>query len=272
MTPSAVLRVAAAQATSVAGDVAANVATACDLAGRAADQGARVLVLPELFLTGYAASAWDHERSLDLETPALEPLAALARERSLMVVASAAVRRALDASTLSVVLVDATGEVSAPYDKQHLCGDDEQRFFTPGDHGATLIVDGWELGLGVCYDGSFPEHAAVAAAAGATAYLCPAAFFAGADHRRDLYYAARALDNGIYVVLAGLTGRCGDRDFGGGSAVYDPEGRPVARVGADDPAVVVADLDPAEVVRVQEMNPIARDRLDSQGTRLRVPL
>ena len=207
MTPSAVLRVAAAQATSVAGDVAANVATACDLAGRAADQGARVLVLPELFLTGYAASAWDHERSLDLDDPALEPLAALAtttRDRSR---ASAAVRRALDATTLSVVLVDATGEVSAPYDKQHLCGEDEQGFFTRGDHGATLVVDGWDLGLGVCYDGSFPEHAAAAAAAGATAYLCPAAFFAGADHRRDLYYAARALDNGIYVVLAGLTGR-----------------------------------------------------------------
>ena len=93
------------------------------------------------------------------------------------------------------------------------------------------------------------------------------------EHRRDLYYAARAIDNGIYVVLSGLTGRCGDRDFCGGSAVYDPEGRPVARAGAEDPAVVVADLDPTDVARVQgEVNPVARDRLDGLGPRDRVIL
>ena len=122
--------------------------------------------------------------------------------------------------------------------------------------------------------GCFPEHAASAAAGGATAYLCPAAYFTGSEHRRDLYYAARAIDNGIYVVVAGLTGRCGDRHFSGGSAVYDPEGRPVA--GGSGPTtrpLVVADLDPAEVVRVQQdVNPVARDRLDSQGTRVRVTL
>ena len=273
MTLPAPLRVAAAQATSVAGDVEANVTTACRLVAQAADQGGRVVVLPELFLTGYAVSAWDHEAGLDLDDDRLRPLADLARERGVVVVTSAAVRRALDETTLSAVVVDATGQVTAPYDKQHLCGPDEQGFFTAGDHGATLVVDGWDLGLGICYDGCFPEHAAAAAAGGATAYLCPAAYFAGAEHRRDLYYAARAIDNGIYVVFAGLTGRCGDRDFSGGSAVYDPEGRPVARVGADDPALVVADLDPAEVVRVQQdVNPVARDRLDSQGTRLRVTL
>ncbi len=264
------LRVAAAQASSDAGDVAANVATARDLVTSAADQGARVVVLPELFLTGYAASVWDHESGLDLEDPRLAPLAEVAADRGVVVVTSAAVRRALDETTLSVVLVDAAGEVSAPYDKQHLCGE-ERDFFTPGAHGASIVVDGWDLGLGICYDGCFPEHAAAAAAGGATAYLCPSAYFTGAEHRRDLYYAARAIDNGIYVVFAGLTGRCGDRDFSGGSAVYDPEGRPVARAGAEDPAVVVADLDPAEVARVQgEVNPVGRDRLDTQGRRHRV--
>jgi predicted amidohydrolase len=133
-------------------------------------------------------------------------------------------------------------------------------------------VDGWDLALGVCYDGCFPEHAASAAAGGATAYLCPSAYYVGSEHRRDLYYAARALDNGIYVVFAGLTGRCGEHAFNGGSAVYDPEGRPLGRAGDESPAVVVADLDPAEVRRVQAVNPIAEDRLDSQGTRTRVVL
>ena len=274
------LRVAAAQAASVPGDVPANVATAVALTRVAADRGARVVVLPELFLTGYDETVWKPEHSLDLDddVPApLAPLAQVARERAVVVVASGAVRRvstsstAPDRHTLSVVVAAPDGSITAPYDKQHLSGS-EGDFFAPGDHGATLVVDGWDLGLGICYDGCFPEHAAAAAAGGATAYLCPAAYFVGAEHRRDLYYAARALDNGIYTVLAGLTGACGSWKFSGGSAVYDPEGRPVGRVGAEDPAVVVADLDPAEVERVQELNPVSRDRLDSLGVRRRVIL
>ena len=85
----------------------------------------------------------------------------------------------------------------SPYAKQHLW-DAEQAIFTPGDHGATVELDDWPLGLGICYDGCFPEHARAATDAGALAYVCPSAYVVGSEHRRDLYYAARAIDNGIY--------------------------------------------------------------------------
>ncbi|HEY0772782.1 MAG TPA: carbon-nitrogen hydrolase family protein, partial [Nocardioidaceae bacterium] len=273
---SATLRVAAAQATSVPGDVDANVATAVSLVASAAGRGARVVVLPELFLTGYAPESWSLETTLTPSDLRLAPLREVARERDVVVVAGAAVRRGsgddpADPVTLSLLVVDPAGDVTAPYDKQHLF-DSERKFFTPGEHGASVVVDGWELGLGICYDGCFPEHAAAAARDGARAYLCPSAYFVGSDHRRDLYYAARALDNGIYVVFSGLVGRCGGFEFSGGSAVYDPEGRPVARTADADPAVVVADLHAAEVARVQEMNPIERDRITSLGTRNRLDL
>ena len=270
------LRVAAAQAESVPGDVAANVATAVSLVTSAADQGARVVVLPELFLTGYDEAAWTHDASISLDPSTgsgareLAPLAEVATERSVVVVVGAAVRRAPDVSTLSVLVVGADGEVSVPYDKQHLCKG-ERAFFAPGDHGATIVVDGWDLALGVCYDGCFPEHAMSATAGGASAYLVPAAYYVGAEHRRDVYYAARALDNGIYVVFAGLTGTCGAGEFSGGSAVYDPEGRPVQRLGTGT-GVVVADLDADEVARVQREHPMAAERLDSLGPRTRVVL
>jgi 5-aminopentanamidase len=267
----ATLRVAAAQAESVPGDVAANVATAVVQVGAAADRGARVVVLPELFLTGYAPEAWSLQHALTTEDPRLAPLRAVAEERRVVVVAGAAVRRPADAVTLSLLAVDDDGRVSAPYDKQHLF-EAERGYFTPGNHGASLVVDGWELGLGVCYDGCFPEHAAAAATEGAQAYLCPSAYFVGSEHRRDLYYAARALDNGIYVVFAGLSGRCGEHAFNGGSAVYDPEGRVLDRVADTAAGVALADLDATEVARVQQMNPIARDRLAGLGTRTRETL
>ena len=271
------LRLAAAQAASVPGDVAANVTTAVSLVGAAADQGARVVVLPELFLTGYDEAAWTHDVSLDLDPSTgsggrelVAPLAEVARSCSVVVVVGAAVRRAPRVSTLSVLVVDPVGEVTAPYDKQHLSGP-ERDFFLPGDHGATIVVDGWDLALGVCYDGCFPEHALAATAGGASAYLVPAAYHVGAEHRRDVYYAARALDNGIYVAFAGLTGTCGTGSFSGGTAVYDPEGRPVRRLGRE-PGVVVADLDADEVARVQREHPMAADRRDSLGPRTRVEL
>jgi len=265
------LRVAAGQAASVAGDVAANVATAVALVDGAAERGAAVAVLPELFLTGYDEAAWTHDASLSLDDPRLAPLSDAARRHGVVVVVGAAVRRALDETTVSALVVDRQGEIFAPYDKQHLCGA-ERDFFTPGRHGATIVVDGWDLGLGICYDGCFPEHALAATAGGASAYLVPAAYYVGGEHRRDVYYAARALDNGIYVVFAGLTGTCGSGSFSGGSAVYDPEGRPVARVADEAPAWAVADLDLDVVRQTQCDHAMALHRLDDLGRRHRIVL
>jgi predicted amidohydrolase len=245
------------------------VATAGELVTEAADQGARVVVLPELFLTGYDPSVWTHDASLVLDDAVLAPLVVMAAERKVVVVVGAAVRRALDSSTLSLLVFDADG-VGAPYDKQHM-DTDESWFFTHGDRGASLVVDGWQLGLGICFDGCFPEHARAAAVDGAAAYLVPSAYFVGAEQRRDLYGAARALDNGMYVVMAGLTGQCGEGRFSGGSAVYDPEGRPVQRVDDASRSVVVADLDLAEVTRVRERHGMLECRATDLGVRTVTP-
>jgi 5-aminopentanamidase len=271
MTAAGMLRVAAAQAESVSGDVEANVATAVGLVERAAHDGARLVVLPELFLTGYDPAAWSPASSLaDLESPALKPLREATANTGAIAVVGAALRSPAGAAAIALLVFDDRGGVRRVYDKQHLT-DDEKPFFTPGRSGASLVVDGWELGLGICNDGCFPEHAVAAATDGATAYLCPSAYYVGSEHRRDLYYAARALDNGIYVVFSGLTGRCGGFAFNGGSALYDPEGRPVDRLG-QGPGIAYADLDPAEVERVRRMNPILRDRRDDLGVRTRIEI
>ncbi|MGH3509756.1 MAG: carbon-nitrogen hydrolase family protein, partial [Nocardioidaceae bacterium] len=256
------LRVAAAQGESVSGDAEANVRSAAALVAEAADRGARVVVLPELFLTGYDPDAWGPANVLSgVEDARLAPLAKVSAERRVVVVSGAAMPGE-GGGHISVLVFD-DGAITHPYRKQHLT-DEERTAFRPGTEAGAITVDGWRLGLGVCYDGCFPEHAMAAAEAGATAYLCPSAYYEGSEHRRDLYYAARALDNGIYVVFAGLTGRCGARAFNGGSAIYDPEGRPVVRLDRES-GVVVADLDAGEVARVQQMNPIGQDRRLASG-------
>jgi predicted amidohydrolase len=243
----------------VSGDLAANVTAAVDLYAEAARGGAQLVVLPELFLTGYDPECWTSSAAIAPEDARLGPLVRAVRPGSVLL-ASAAVRGTGDTATIAVLAVD-SGGVRHVYDKRHL-DVAEVGFFIPGRQPAAVTVRGWQVGLGVCYDGCFPEHARAAAASGAQVYACPAAYRVGSEHRRDLYYAARALDNGIYVVLAGLTGRCGKGRYSGGSAVYDPEGRPAVRLGAE-PGIAYAVLDPDEVTRVQQRHPMLREAVQA---------
>jgi predicted amidohydrolase len=268
------LIVAAAQAAAQPGELAGNAVVAARLAVQAADQGAAVVVLPELFLPAYhppvlGADPAGTDLAADgdgrLADARLDPLREVARDRGLVVVVGAAVRHPDRRRTCSALLVDRSGQATAGYDKQHLCGPDEKALFTPGDRGATLVVDGWRLGLGICYDGCFPEHGRAAAAGGADGYLCPSACLAGSQHRRDVYYAARALDNTMYVVFANPVGGDPPWRFNGGSAVYDPEGRPLVRAADAGEAVVVTALDPGELARVRAEHPMLRDRRDDLG-------
>jgi len=259
--------VAAGQATSVSGDLEANVRTAARLTRLAGTQGVRVLVLPEAFLTGYDVAAFDGPLpdAADLDASWLDPL----REEAtagVTVVVGTALRRGPE-RRLSQIVVRPDGGATAPYDKQHLDGL-ERTFFTQGDHGTSIVVDGLELGLSICYDGCFPEHAQAAARDGAVGYLSSAAYFPGGAPRRDLYYPTRALENGMYVVFAGLTGRCGSFEFIGGSAVYDPEGRPVARIGEEE-GLAIADLDPALVAATRATHTMVADHRADLGPRVR---
>ncbi|MGI5214756.1 carbon-nitrogen hydrolase family protein [Plantactinospora sp. CA-290183] len=272
--PAAPLTVAAVQAESVPGDVAGNAVTAARLVGRAADAGASLVVLPELFLPAYhpptlradpAGTDVAATAGGEVADPRLDPLREAARDRDAVLVVGAAVRHPDGRRTCSALVVDRSGRVAAGYAKQHLWGPDENALFTPGERGATLLVGGWRLGLGVCYDGCFPEHGRAAAAHGAHGYLCPSGYLVGSEHRRDLYYRARALDNTMYVVFANAVGGTPPWRFNGGAAIYDPEGRVLRRAADEAEAVVVGRLDPAELGRVRDAHRMLADVRAGQG-------
>ena len=261
------LTVAAAQGEAISGEVATNVQTAADLVREAAAEGARVVVLPELFLPGYdlAMLAAEPDRC-DLVDPVgdprLEPLRSACRETEAVAVVGASVRRD-GRRTIGVLVAEPSGIVRHAYDKQHLLSA-EAKVFEPGSDRAIVTVDGWPLALAVCYDGCFPEHARAYADDGALVYLAPAAYVVGSEHRRDVYYAARALDNGSYVVFTDLTGPCGARTFSGGSAIYDPEGQPMVRAGVGR-EIVVATLDLQRLLRVRTDHGMGSDHRESLG-------
>ncbi|HEY6596784.1 MAG TPA: carbon-nitrogen hydrolase family protein [Asanoa sp.] len=274
MLPVTALTVAAVQAEPVPGDVAGNAAAAARLVCRAADAGARLAVLPELFLPAYHPPTLHARVDVDLRAAAtgaviddgrLDPLRSAARERAVVVVVGAALRYGDGRRTCAAVVVDRDGSAVAAYDKQHLWGRDEHALFTAGGAGATLAVDGWRLGLGVCYDGCFPEHGRAAAGDDAHGYLCPSGYLVGSAHRRDLYYAARALDNTMFVVFANGVGGAPPWVFNGGAAVYDPQGRVLARGADAGEDMLVVTLGPAVLAETRAAHSMLLDRRADQG-------
>ena len=205
MLPLAPLRIAAAQASPAPGDLTANVATAAELVRRAQ---ARVVVLPEKFLSGYEPDlirADPARYAVTEQDPRLGPIAQACRDTGTVAVVGAATR-AEDDLFISALVFGPSGDVLTRYDKQFLFGS-ERTLFQPGTAGRTLDVDGWRLGLGICYDCGFAEHARAAASDGAHAYLVGALFSVGNGfHESRTWLPARALDNTVYVLLANHVG------------------------------------------------------------------
>ena len=260
--PDGPLRVAAVQAEAIPGDLMANLAATVHWIERAAERGARLVVFPEAFTTGY------DEGTFAGSLP-YEDLAWTAPVQTAVQAAGATVllNSPLDHGshrTLSTIVLRPGAEPVVAYAKQHLY-ESERTLFAPGEHGATVTVEGHEVGLSVCYDANFPEHAADAAAAGVDVYANSGAYFPGGEHRRDLHHAARALDNGVHVVFAGLIG--GPYDFIGGSAIFDPEGRVLDRVASGGEGLAVVDVEPRRTAEVRGAQLMWADRRPSLGQR-----
>jgi predicted amidohydrolase len=248
------LRIAAAQAGPVPGDVTANAATAAQLVRLAATVGADVVVLPELFLTGCdldllrtgppdtAVIPGDHR---------LDELAAACYTTRTVAIAGACVRRGGN-HTNSAVVVGRDGESHIAYDKQHPHGE-ERSLFRPGTQGCTVEIAGWRLGLAIGYDISFPEHARAAVLDGCDAYVCCTLTTRGDNrHRGGLYLATRALENTCYTVAANHVGRTARGHADGTSAVYGPDGRTVVEAATDRTDVVTATLQDIELDAARE--------------------
>lgn len=240
-------RLAVAQIEAIPGDIRGNVARVVSVLDDAAAGGAELVLFPEAVVTGYDDGVFRGPLPTVTDAEWASPVREAVDRTGVVAVVNTALQRD-DLRFLTDVIFRPGREPVPAYDKQHLY-DSERSVFTPGEHGASFAVGDLRVALSVCYDANFPEHAAAAANDGAHVYLNSGAYFPGGEHRRDLHYAARALDNGVYVAFSGLVGA--PHDFIGGSGVFDPLGRRIATIHEGE-RLAFADLDPAVVASARE--------------------
>jgi predicted amidohydrolase len=261
--PAEPLTVAAGQAACAPLDLVANAATAADLVRRAADRGAHLLVLPELFLTGYelpGITADPGRHTTGAADPRLDPLReACAAHRTALVV-GAPTRAGDGTPRISALAFDRDGKPAATYDKQHATPTERAAGFAPGACGTTFVLDGWRLGLSICWDSSFPEHARAAALDGCHAYLNGSMFSPGFLAKANTFlFPARAMDNTSYTVVANHCAPSGAYSGGGHSAVWGPLGDLLADAGEADPGLAVAEFDPETLRAARAEEPVLVD-------------
>ncbi|OPF81803.1 carbon-nitrogen hydrolase family protein [Streptomyces antioxidans] len=189
------LSIAVAQPRCVAHDVTAN-AVAHAEAVRAA--GARVVVFPEMSLTGYELDA----TPVTPDDARLAPIVAACAGTGTLALVGAPVT----GPRIGVLALDGDGARVA-YGKVHLSRG-EAIHFVPGEP-AVIDVDGWRLGLAVCRDTGVPEHAAKTAALGTDGYVAGvvhAAHEAGLHAERARRVAA---DHGVWAATAAFAGPTG---------------------------------------------------------------
>jgi len=243
-----------------------NVETALGLVRAAAGEGAGFIALPEYFAYYGDEERWAEAAAM---TPGiLEAFMSEARSLGVYILAGAAlVPSGADGKFANTsALIGPRGEELARYRKRHLFNVSldtgefcESKWLVAGEETTVARLEGWILGLSICFDLRFADHFATLRRLGASMLAAPSAFSmeTGSAHWMTLV-RARAIETQCYMIAPALWGECGKgkRCFGS-TAIIDPWGK-VAAYMEQGEGFVTALLDPCLVEDVRRKIPMSR--------------
>lgn len=237
------LRLALLQCESRPGDVPLNLRRLDRACRQAAAAGARLLVTPEMFLTGY-----DIGRPLaaalaePMDGTRARAVAAIARRHGIAVAFGHPERGPRGEVFNTAACVDADGRVLGSHRKTHLFGELDRRMFSAGaGDEAPFDLHGWKIGLLVCYDVEFPENVRRLALRGADLVVVPTANMVSFDAVSRHLVPTRAYENQVFVAYANFCGTEASLAYNGLSCVAAPDGALLSRA-ARRPCLLLADL------------------------------
>lgn len=230
------LTLAVAQSLPIPGDLGESVRSHLRLASLAAEHGARLVLFPELSLTGYNRGLTLTDAVADSD-PGLRPLQVLADTRNLLIVAGApiALRDRLHIGALSFV----PGSGVRTYLKEFL-HEGEEVAFAPGPGGDALTLEDEVVGMAICADITHPEHARAAANRGATIYAT-SCFITEPGYQADTDLLRQyAREHRMVVLMANYGAPSGGWGSAGRSAIWSESGELLACAPSAGEALIAA--------------------------------
>jgi len=265
-----------------------NFAHAVEFIREAAQKGAQIVCLPELFRSQYFCQTEDH-KNFDLaeEIPgkSTSALGEVAQATGAVIIASLFEKRSAGLYHNTAAIIDANGKLLGKYRKMHIPDDPlfyEKFYFTPGDLGFRAWNTRYgKIGVLVCWDQWYPEGARVTALQGAEILFYPTAIGwhpkEKAEHGAEQYDAweliqrSHAVANGCYVAVANRVGlekpiRGDGLEFWGQSFVAGTSGQVLSRASVNREEVLVVPVDLGKVDVTRTHWPFLRDRrIDAYG-------
>jgi predicted amidohydrolase len=245
----------------------------------AKEQGADLVIFPEMCLTGYVVRDQLYELAETIPGPATDKVEDLARKSGMHIVFGMPRLSDKTKATMynTAVFVGPEGLIGT-YHKRYLPTHsvfEEKRYFRPGYQTASFDTPIGSIGLCICYDLFFPEVTRLTRLAGAKLII---SISASPSVRRGYFEtltAARALENTAYLAYVNLVGVEDGLQFWGGSRLVSPTGDIVAKAKYDEEDLVLCDVDfadlkPAEafVPTLRDLRPELFDELKKQAERI----
>ena len=264
-------------------DVQANMQKAIAGIREAAQKGANIVCLQELFTSLYFCDVEDHENFKLAETipgPSTDTLSGIAKEFGVVIIASLFEKRAAGLYHNTTAILDADGTYLGKYRKMHIPDDPgyyEKFYFTPGDtspedSGYKVFQTKFaKIGVLICWDQWYPEASRITALMGAEVLFYPTAIGWDTNEtdpniNREQYSAwqtiqrSHAVANGVHVVSVNRVGREIDQQFWGGSFVANPFGTLLYLGSHDQEEVHVQEIDLDKTEYYRSTWPYLRDR------------
>ncbi len=259
---------------------------------QAAKKGAKIICLPELFLSKYFCQQEKHTNfklAEKIPGPTTNVFSLIAKELKVIIIVSLFEKRTLGVYHNTCVLINEDGKLIGKYRKMHIPDDPqyyEKFYFTPGDLGfKTFKTKYGKIGTLICWDQWFPEAARLTTLLGAEILFYPTAI--GWHPNEKLKYGksqleawiavqkSHAITNGVYVAAVNRVGteKQGSKelDFWGHSIVFDPSGNIVAKAKINE-QILICDIDFKKIETVRQHWPFLRDRrIDSYKGILKNP-
>lgn len=239
-----------------------NLKKGVSLCREAADNGAKLVLLPEAFYTGYIGARVEEMLAYaePLDGPCLSALKKVAKEKNIYVAATI-LKKAEDGVENTAFMVAPNGELIAEYSKTHLTRW-ERGVLKRGTKYPVFDTPLGRIGMLVCMDISYPEAMGMLRAQGADLILLPAAWkdFDNWRDQWDAFLMIRAMDNGICLAATNRVGPAGEEMFCGHSAVTTPLGKFACMANTTEEVILYQDISTEQIAQQRDQACVVQNR------------